>query len=1350
MFDEVIQQMIAEEASGFFEIAQCLDEQQLEVTIYACFCDHHSIQILVGNLFLLPRIFEQITEERRLTLLPFLIRQLLRQLPLVRALGLPLDSEPFVELFTERKIQTRIARYYSESAYGDIFGHFMTTLLAQIGLKIFAEYIEKKGITLEPIDKECFEAVELVCDCFFSTVDLLSLKPSSSVIFHVFHDVLHAAEYYDDRTPIPGYLHQIKHGLTSLFRYEPIRHWLSDYYLSTLQRTQLNFEMIRALITTCTPGEGRPFIHVWLTDRTLILNLVKITLESNHLSYMVELMRKEATKKLRYSLSQLFSLAAGLLPAQSTEAKDVFFQFIIALCEHYVDKEDFSKIIAAFCIKLFLENDGVGLEHHKDALVKAITRFNDFNLAMAFCIALYARQLELRNADTKIYKKKWYQHLGGDDNVNIASNWYNLYANQWSAFDPVYNLFKCIELPFLDSYSAHLTAASRSKFEALSALCQAIVKLRKQHALLVAQKEEDNTFVLDRMEHCSSRLIHVISGNGELECALRTVQSLISAADVRLLLTLISHSLPMRPIFNQLVSDDTNYLQDNYFDVLSAQLSRKKMKGNKKLVHLLLTWVGDDDGKAIGASELIMVLLILVTKSSGSASPMDIPELEKWRSFVFSLITGIAMAKVSLLRKVMLEVVQACNVHSFLPLKYRTELFNALSDGQALAIEPGQLHQLLSLFEEKVVKNKKKKNKPGDREGTQTTTDMALLETIGGRITVMSHCFDDDSAFSDDFFSIDGEPRSRDTVTPIVVRDMALESVLIVNPPVVKTQFNLLCDFLYAIAKTMDKKLNVMETITELPISWLSKVSQVKDNMMRLKSILNINLEQLSEISSIPLLPYNVLSSSDKIALEQEWNRTLASFCANVEREVANYMTVSSLPDAFESTINDVLLVLNTAYFKNIGLYINDGELIECLSLLSQYFEKNNYRVCIKGSSFAYPKQAHDLDILLIPEVQKSIPTLKGLSKALKREVFSGVITQIDAVVFQKITIQRVDGREIDIDLNIQLHPLSDQEEQNYTARALLTTCAVHWYVDGHAVMLPKTAQGVCHKNPTLGLLKELTIDDYPFVSGYILKNIIKYGDQVRYDPQMKQFIQTYLNPATRNMSVEINQLILRNALQYVFDRFESRVNKTIAYVSMNQLLQAIYPLDESTWNLCTTYFSAHFMQAKDHGFASTVSSPAFLVMYFLGGFIDQPEEKRVQFIATLEQFIDQGLTQLNIALAILVKLPTQTNGLFQHKLMYEEAKALFDLSHQNHASFKSKTVLQILDLWHPMDIKQRQKQGSVPQKIAVSARVEATVAPFVYAGGAKNPVFFKAEDLEAEDLVGDIVAERVTAQKPI
>ena len=176
----------------------------------------------------------------------------------------------------------------------------------------------------------------------------------------------------------------------------------------------------------------------------------------------------------------------------------------------------------------------------------------------------------------------------------------------------------------------------------------------------------------------------------------------------------------------------------------------------------------------------------------------------------------------------------------------------------------------------------------------------------------------------------------------------------------------------------------------------------------------------------------------------------------------------------------------------------------------------------------------------------------------------------------------------------------------------------------------------------------------------------------------------------------------------------------------MSQLLQAIYPLDQSTWNLCTTYFSAHFMQAQAHDLASTLSSPAFLVMYFLGGFIDQPEDIRVQFIATLERLVDRGPTQLKIALAILIKLPTQTYELFQHKLMYEEAKAICDLSHQNYASFKSKTVLQILDYWHPMDIKQRQKQGLEFQKVAPSARAEPGAASSVYAG---RTVFFNAED---------------------
>jgi hypothetical protein len=415
--------------------------------------------------------------------------------------------------------------------------------------------------------------------------------------------------------------------------------------------------------------------------------------------------------------------------------------------------------------------------------------------------------------------------------------------------------------------------------------------------------------------------------------------------------------------------------------------------------------------------------------------------------------------------------------------------------------------------------------------------------------------------------------------------------------------------------------------------------------------------------------------------------------------------------------------------------------LVLCLSLMSHFFKTNGYRMCIKGSYFAYPELAHDLDILLIPNDKKGPfnpeQNIKGLETLLHRDIHTGYIDQKDDVLFQKLLIKRSDGQLMDIDLSILSRPLSIRDESEHTARAFLTLCAAHWYVDGHAVMLPKSAQGVCYKRPSLGLLKFFTTEDYLVLSGYLLKNMIKYGTQVRHDPLIKQFIAAYINPETRQLEAESSQRIVSNALQYLFDRFDSRTNKIIAYILSNKLLQAIYPLDEPTWLLCTTYYLVHFNPTNGSFFPMIPSSPAFLVMYFLGGLIDQAEEYRLQRIARLEQLADVGPTQFKMALVILKRLPKQTNELFYHKLVYEVDKEKYDLSQQPTTSFKVKVFLQILECWHPKDMKKIKQHVPDVQDVLVPAVMASTISVRT---GPRGSGFFNAveeqEPVASEDVI--------------
>ena len=183
--------------------------------------------------------------------------------------------------------------------------------------------------------------------------------------------------------------------------------------------------------------------------------------------------------------------------------------------------------------------------------------------------------------------------------------------------------------------------------------------------------------------------------------------------------------------------------------------------------------------------------------------------------------------------------------------------------------------------------------------------------------------------------------------------------------------------------------------------------------------------------------------------------------------------------------------------------------------------------------------------------------------------------------------------------------------------------------------MLPETARPICTENPVLRLLMTQTgspENDLKLRAGYLLKNIIKYKGLVRYDQHIKEFLKKYIDPTTRENPKEV----VLSALTYLFNRFDSRTYETMQYLIEQRLLDAIFPLDDSSY----AFFNERFNLADAHRISEPLSAPAFLGRLFIAAIIGPQQVSKVDLINRLEALI----TQVNSWILLPSALPF--NGL--------------------------------------------------------------------------------------------------------
>ena len=317
-----------------------------------------------------------------------------------------------------------------------------------------------------------------------------------------------------------------------------------------------------------------------------------------------------------------------------------------------------------------------------------------------------------------------------------------------------------------------------------------------------------------------------------------------------------------------------------------------------------------------------------------------------------------------------------------------------------------------------------------------------------------------------------------------------------------------------------------------------------------------------------------------------------------------------------------------------------------------------------------------------------------ALSSQFGGSIFSGPIFDTSNFFSQQVRIELANKLQIKIDLVLWKHVLSPEQELEKTADALLSMCAVHWYLDGHACMQPQTARAICCDSPVLRLLLDFkTIEEYINKAGYLLKNIIKYGDLVRHDPHISSFLREYINPITRYAAfpnstptdMENNQKIVSEGLNYLFNRLTSRTSESIRYIMDKKLLQVVFPLTTPMQQLCEQYFLHHFAPPDDHSYPSNMSGPAFLAMFFIGAIVDQPEENKTSLIDGLKISVIHCQKNLKVTITttirILEMIPTTRIAWDDAKIECIKQRAL-----EKRPSFETDVLLLIFQMWHVSD----------------------------------------------------------------
>lgn len=1321
---------------------------------------------LVPLFFIIPKTIEALSDENHLKFFRCIIYPLVEQLPWVkRALKLNFQEQTIAE--QQLAIDNYIEQYgkYCDEVSGDLLKKFffthdmvlhadplsytcINTIIAYTSLEII------RSMVLEKFPEEHTLLAQLdrstkVCDLFLSSKSLtMNLEEQYQVLGAITNIFL----FQGDGGPVveaPSYLTQIQAQFKEITQYKIIKHCLLLKTIDFGLETSTQYIQLEALIILLANDLDKPLIHILNFNPQMILYMTQHIFNDFREPHLIA--------------AKLTLLLNGLKPSSDTPSNHealARFRFLRFLYRDYVEANRGKyprEGVMILLINTLLEEERLPSDPCIQTFKQLAFTSDHIGFTLAFCLS------NIHTISTT-KKKELFTHLmkTADPSIGTYLNWLKMTQNPTLPKEVGLDLFKLF-MCYTDDRCFYNDTKLHQVLSYFSLLLTEYWKINsKKTADFILEK-----VILEiKITHFSNSLIGVIdrAKDGRLLSLITTMLSCHESTTHLLLLLLIT-SAPLSGIFTELFvrekeagaeadKSSTIYCEENFLDKITFELCKLDLeKLSPRIIEALLS----KDQAALKDNPTLksIILLLLLALVSRNTSAGIIPKQAIWFKWTLSLIKEVTINHPQTeIGKHMFNFIKSLSFEAFLPKEKKIVFLDTIHP-KAPMQPMASVDEILAELEDKPTKKtpKKQKKKPAKKPIDLSSPAHEINPPTDVPQDVGLPC-DIAEAAKKEVVAIPEnppllvEPPLEKPKKITLVKDIGVSHDISKKPidREIPSALHKLQNSMPSSLKKINEQLTKISTL-ELPAGFAQVYKTVQQSMTSIQTTLLAPLFLLAPPSTgDEKVNYSSLSPIEKLTLEEEWNKELAVFCWDVQIKLEKYLEATPEEYAIEhqqiiETIKGELIRLNHCYFKNPTLHFDEA-IIRCLTVIKKHYQSQETRVAMKGN-FAFPKEAADLDLIIIPEKSMKQHETRDKFTAWYKEygdaIISGQIFQNETLLSHHVDIMIPSEAEINIDLNFLKNPLSPTEELEITARAFLSTCAIHWYLDGHACMQAQTARAICCDKPVLKLLVPLkTIEEYINLSGYFLKNIIKYGDMLRHDHHIKQFIIDYINPETRYTAlpttsandIEKNQQIITSALDYLLNRLSSRTAKTIHFIIEKQLLLVIFPLHKELYPVCSDYFSKHFFPIGPVNCPSNLSGPAFLSMFFIGSLIDQPQELQLRVIEALKKSLVNYQKifkeMLNKTLLILEPLmPLTTDKL--------SMRCESPLACGKKLSFETESLKTIWGAWHPEPPLHKKPTSPSIKPVDSREKTPSPTSPVKMVSTAQPPPFFSPKKADPQ-----------------
>lgn len=1311
------------------------EELDINTLIQSLYTREDIPKAIIPLFFIIPKAFEDMSVDGVLNMISSLAFPLVEQLPWV------IKSPDFhVQDLTvdEQEVSLYIDQYWIkahqqppgavpgsadsmplQSPSDDIFHSYMSTVIAYTVLDLMSVLVaEKYPYQLE---LSCRLArLSKICDLFLinKTVDL-GFKHKHMVLGSVLDTLLHQ-DATDPQTDVPKLLKQLAISLKKISSYRTIKHCITVNNLDRCITSAKTFDDIQELLFNLISDHNKPLIDVWNYNSHLIKSIIRLIFNDNPIPQK---------SKTRLSL-----LLNGL---KASDHQDPFARFNVLYYLHrkYVvikDVNPYKESILSLMVNTFLDEDGDLSSPYGAYFMDYVLPGEHFGLALALCLSTVS------SLNTKMKKDVFASLMQtADPSQGVALNWCKMMQNPKST--PI------IEERFYTLFGFCIDEDCYKTGQLLYALLNGFNEILLQYDELLSQHPslfiEDKSRSIIRMNRIADGYMKVIN-RSKNEQLTRVITATLSCHELtsRVILVSLLKAKPLAEIVlrlctrvraRQLTHGDNVFYEADFIHKISHALTKLDLKNTSQPV---LERLLSEENANLRAKLILMLLIVVTQKTKGPT----IPKQTIWTNWVLSLVrTVLVTHKDSTIGVMMNQIISSCNIYSFLPPELRQKCLD-LVDLKATIDQNPPTEEIAKELTKEPEKAKSLKHKKKNMTASSKPTVTPIRDDQCQPSAVLKQERNDSAGICS---------------TPKLTSGMSLpKTKLDAEDPsasidIAQTPFIKFHRALVASIEKINTLLHEMNGIL-LPQGFNQVFIKVQKSALSLQNaLIPQSVTKTPDHAMAKSKNYLHLDKPAALDLEEAWNKELAEFSWDILRAMEKY--VASVEDlerplehkAIISLVEAILASLSHCYFKNLRLHMAE-DTIRCLEVIETYYHSKQVRLSIKGSGFAFPKKSGDLDLLLIPETPVEQMLIDdgflALARKFRGTISPGPIFQTNDFFSQQVIIVLPNNHEIHIDLVFWKQALTPEQEVENTSRAVLSTCAVNWYLDGHACMQHKTARAICCDSPVLKVLVELkTTEDYMALAGYLLKNIIKYGDSVRHDQHIRKWLAEYVHPETRyaalpnssQTNIENNQKTISEALAYLFNRFTSRTAESIHFIMDQKLLMIMLPMDKNSHDACATYFSRHFFGTDDSALPHNITGPAFLAMFYLGAFIDQTEEKREELIEGLTKSLVPSQTNINVtikaAIRILALIPINTAAWTQVNIDYNIQK-----TSSKRLSFEIDALLFIFQMWHPSAPSPNTMRGASLSPIVMEIDSQRFFQGVVESNTAHSPPFVSSINL--------------------